>query len=32
MKLVSNATTIVTTAIVGLPMIAAAAIPEMRGN
>ncbi len=30
MKLVSNATTLVTTAILGLPMIEAAAIPEMR--
>ena len=30
MKLVSNATTLVTTAILGLPMLDAAAIPEMR--
>jgi 2-dehydropantoate 2-reductase len=30
MKLVSNSTTLVTTAILGLPMIEAAAIPEMR--
>jgi 2-dehydropantoate 2-reductase len=30
MKLVSNATTLVTTAILGLPMLEAAAIPEMR--
>jgi 2-dehydropantoate 2-reductase len=30
MKLVSNATTLVTTGIVGLPMVEAAAIPEMR--
>lgn len=30
MKLVSNATTLVTTAILGLPMVEAAAIPEMR--
>jgi 2-dehydropantoate 2-reductase len=30
MKLVSNATTLVTTGILGLPMIEAAAIPEMR--
>lgn len=30
MKLVSNSTTLVTTAILGLPMVEAAAIPEMR--
>lgn len=30
MKLVSNATTLVTTAILGTPMVEAAAIPEMR--
>jgi 2-dehydropantoate 2-reductase len=30
MKIVSNATTLVTTAILGLPMVEAAAIPEMR--
>ena len=30
MKLVSNATTLVTTAILGLPMVEAAAMPEMR--
>ena len=30
MKVVSNATTLVTTAILGLPMVEAAAIPEMR--
>jgi 2-dehydropantoate 2-reductase len=30
MKLVSNATTLVTTAILGLPMVEAAAIPQMR--
>jgi 2-dehydropantoate 2-reductase len=30
MKLVSNATTLVTTALLGLPMVEAAAIPEMR--